>query len=63
MEVTKIIEDCVSRFLFFIDKCGVGKTTLACANAVVLTEKGKNVLFISISPVFNLADSFGQSGR
>lgn len=56
METTKIIEDCESRFLFFTGKGGVGKTTLACATAVAMADKGKKVLLISTDPASNLAD-------
>lgn len=56
MEVTKIIEDNESRFLFFTGKGGVGKTTLACATAVAMADKGKKVLLISTDPASNLAD-------
>ena len=42
------------RFLFFTGKGGVGKTSMACAAAVVLADAGKRVLLISTDPASNL---------
>jgi len=42
------------RYLFFTGKGGVGKTSMACATAVGLAEKGKRVLLISTDPASNL---------
>jgi len=42
------------RYLFFTGKGGVGKTSMACATAVGLAEKGKQVLLISTDPASNL---------
>ena len=44
----------VPRFLFFTGKGGVGKTSMACATAVALAEKGKQILLISTDPASNL---------
>ena len=44
----------VPKFLFFTGKGGVGKTSMACATAVGLAEKGKKVLLISTDPASNL---------
>ena len=63
MEVTKTIEVCESRFLFFTGKGGVGKTTLACATAVAMADKGKKVLLISTDPASNLADVLDSLGH
>ena len=41
-------------FLFFTGKGGVGKTSLACACAIVLAESGKRVLLVSTDPASNL---------
>ncbi|WBY01743.1 arsenical pump-driving ATPase [Ramlibacter tataouinensis] len=41
-------------FLFFTGKGGVGKTSLACACALALTESGKRVLLVSTDPASNL---------
>lgn len=44
----------VPKFLFFTGKGGVGKTSMACATAVGLAEKGKRILLISTDPASNL---------
>lgn len=48
-----------SKFLFFTGKGGVGKTTLACAKAVAIADRGKKVLLISTDPASNLEDVLG----
>jgi arsenite-transporting ATPase len=48
-------------FLFFTGKGGVGKTSLACATAVRLAEKGKRVLLVSTDPASNVGQVFGIS--
>jgi arsenite-transporting ATPase len=45
-----------TKFLFFTGKGGVGKTSLACATAVTLSEEGKKVLLVSTDPASNLED-------
>jgi len=47
------------RFLFFTGKGGVGKTSIACAAAVYLAEKGKKVLLVSTDPASNVGQVFG----
>lgn len=47
------------KYLFFTGKGGVGKTSLACATAVELADKGKKVLLISTDPASNLEDVLG----
>ncbi len=42
------------RHLFFTGKGGVGKTSLACASAVLLADKGRHVLLVSTDPASNL---------
>lgn len=44
----------VPKFLFFTGKGGVGKTSMACATAVGLAEKGNKILLISTDPASNL---------
>ena len=43
-----------TRFLLFTGKGGVGKTTLACATAVALADRGARVLLVSTDPASNL---------
>ncbi|WP_404710482.1 arsenical pump-driving ATPase [Sphingomonas sp. MMS24-J13] len=43
-----------TRFLFFTGKGGVGKTSVACAAALSLAERGKSVLLVSTDPASNL---------
>ena len=47
------------RFLFFTGKGGVGKTSIACATAIQLTENGKRVLLVSTDPASNVGQVFG----
>jgi arsenite/tail-anchored protein-transporting ATPase len=42
------------RHLFFTGKGGVGKTSLACASAVLLADKSRRVLLVSTDPASNL---------
>ncbi len=49
----------LSKYLFFTGKGGVGKTSLACAIAVALADRGKMVLLVSTDPASNLQDVFG----
>ncbi|MCL2490402.1 MAG: arsenical pump-driving ATPase [Propionibacteriaceae bacterium] len=46
------------RFVFFTGKGGVGKTSLACATAVFLTDQGKRVLLVSTDPASNVGQVF-----
>ncbi len=48
-----------TRYLFFTGKGGVGKTSLACATAVSLADRGEHVLLVSTDPASNLDDVFG----
>jgi len=47
------------RHLFFTGKGGVGKTSLACAAAVALSDAGKRVLLVSTDPASNLDEVLG----
>ncbi|MFY8216999.1 MAG: arsenical pump-driving ATPase [Chthoniobacterales bacterium] len=46
--------DDAPRHLFFTGKGGVGKTSMACATAVALADRGLSVLLISTDPASNL---------
>jgi arsenite-transporting ATPase len=46
--------DAPTSFLFFTGKGGVGKTSLACATAVGLADRGLRVLLVSTDPASNL---------
>lgn len=47
-----------NKYLFFTGKGGVGKTSVACATAVYLADKGKKVMLVSTDPASNLQDVF-----
>ena len=48
-----------TRFLFFTGKGGVGKTSIACAAALSLSDDGKSVLLVSTDPASNLDEILG----
>ncbi|MCH5345921.1 MAG: arsenical pump-driving ATPase [Muribaculaceae bacterium] len=50
----------LTKYLFFTGKGGVGKTSIACATAVGLADRGEKILLISTDPASNLQDVFGQ---
>src|ERR1035441_5827504 len=52
--------DTPSRFIFFTGKGGVGKTSLACASAIALADRGRRVLLVSTDPASNLDEVLGQ---
>jgi arsenite-transporting ATPase len=49
------------RFLFFVGKGGVGKTSIACAAAIQLSDDGKRVLLLSTDPASNIGQVFGTT--
>jgi arsenite-transporting ATPase len=48
-----LIDD-APRHLFFTGKGGVGKTSIACATAMALANRGRRVLLVSTDPASNL---------
>ncbi len=56
--MTTLLSD-PTRILFFTGKGGVGKTSSACATAVVLADAGKPVLLVSTDPASNLDEVLG----
>ena len=48
----------LTKYLFYTGKGGVGKTSIACATAVALADRGDRVLLISTDPASNLQDVF-----
>jgi arsenite-transporting ATPase len=51
--------DSPTRNLFFTGKGGVGKTSVACATAIMLADRGKRVLLVSTDPASNLDEVLG----
>ena len=49
----------LTKYIFFTGKGGVGKTSIACATAIEMADKGKKILLISTDPASNLQDVFG----
>ena len=60
METLDITKIALTKYLFFTGKGGVGKTSIACATAVGLADRGKRILLISTDPASNLQDVFEQ---
>lgn len=50
-----------TRNLFFTGKGGVGKTSMACATAVQLADRGLRVLLVSTDPASNLDEVLGAT--
>lgn len=51
--------DGATRILFFTGKGGVGKTSIACAMAMALADRGGRVLLVSTDPASNLDEVLG----
>ncbi|MGO8996034.1 MAG: arsenical pump-driving ATPase [Polyangiaceae bacterium] len=49
------------RHLFFTGKGGVGKTSIACATALALADRGSRVLLVSTDPASNLDEVLSTS--
>ena len=50
-----------TQFIFFSGKGGVGKTSMACTQAVRFADEGKRTLLVTTDPASNLADIFEQA--
>jgi len=50
----------ITKFVFFSGKGGVGKSTMSCATAAWLAEKGYKTLLVTTDPAPNLSDIFRQ---
>lgn len=48
-------------YLFFTGKGGVGKTSLSCATAIALADRGLRVLLVSTDPASNLDEMLGAA--
>lgn len=48
-----------TRHLFFTGKGGVGKTSVSCATAIALADRGLKVLLVSTDPASNLDEMLG----
>ncbi len=48
-----------TRYLFFTGKGGVGKTSISCATAIALADRGRRVLLVSTDPASNLDEVLG----
>ncbi|HMY04502.1 MAG TPA: arsenical pump-driving ATPase, partial [Candidatus Obscuribacter sp.] len=46
--------EAAARYMFFTGKGGVGKTSVSCAAAIALADRGKKVLLVSTDPASNL---------
>jgi arsenite-transporting ATPase len=49
-----VLPETATRYLFFVGKGGVGKSAVACATAIDLSDRGRKVLLISTDPASNL---------
>ena len=50
-----------TQFVFFSGKGGVGKTSMACTQAVRCADEGQRTLIVTTDPASNLADVFEQA--
>jgi arsenite-transporting ATPase len=48
-----------TKYLFFTGKGGVGKTSLSCATAIFLADKGYKVFLVCTDPASNLSEVLG----
>lgn len=57
----QFLKDEPTRNLFFTGKGGVGKTSMACAAAIQLADRGMRVLLVSTDPASNLDEVLEQA--
>ncbi len=50
----------MTQFVFFSGKGGVGKTSMACTQAVRFADEGRRTLIVTTDPASNLSDTFEQ---
>jgi arsenite-transporting ATPase len=55
------INNMTTKYIFFSGKGGVGKSSMACTQAIRLAEEGKKTLIVTTDPASNLADVFEQA--
>jgi arsenite-transporting ATPase len=53
------LDTLTTRYFFFTGKGGVGKTSVSCAVAIALADKGRRVLLVSTDPASNLDEVLG----
>ena len=51
----------MTQYIFFSGKGGVGKTSMACTQAVRYADEGKHTLIVTTDPASNLSDTFEQA--
>jgi arsenite-transporting ATPase len=51
----------MTQYIFFSGKGGVGKTSMACTQAVRFADEGKRTLIVTTDPASNLSDTFEQA--
>ena len=57
------VTEMATRYLFFTGKGGVGKTSISCATAIALADRGRRVLLVSTDPASNLDEVLGVGLR